>query len=302
MFESISEFFAGIMEEMCRKMYTGLEKNVQELYGGMMEVMNNQIAQSRNLVTQSPQSWNASAFNFIQAVAENAFIPVAGCILTCVTAYEVISIVQDRNHGHNFTIEELNWFISKLVLCILACGYSFKIVMGFFDISTIVSDKIAAVVSTENVTMSGTLNFATPSEYDFSCVIAMLGNYLVTWLCMLFTYVLAVMIFLRVILWIVELLIYSAPASVPFATFMNKEWGQTGQNYIRKMLAVCFEGSFMLLAFGLYKYIVSNIAGTGLLSGSDFILAMMMSLGCGIVLFILLTKVGTISASIFHAH
>lgn len=302
MFESVSEFFAGIKEELCRSMYEALKENVQELYGGMMEVMNNQIAQSRSLVTQSPQSWNAAAFNFIQTIAENAFIPVAGCILTCVTAWEIISMVQDKNHGHNMSLEELNLFISKLVLCILACGNSFKIVMGFFDISTIVSEKIAVLASTEDVDMTGILNFVEPSEYGFSCVVSMLGNYLVTWLCMLFTYVLAVMIFLRVILWIVELLVYSAPASVPFATFMNKEWGQTGQNYIRKMLAVCFEGSFMLLAFGLYKYIVSNISGSGLLSGSDFILSMMMSLGCGIVLFILLTKVGNISASIFHAH
>lgn len=302
---SISEFFAGLKEEMCRGMYESLKEIVLNLYNGMMNVLNTEIARASTSVTQSPQEWNASAFGFIEAIADNAFIPVAGCILSCVTAWEIISMIDDRNHGHTIKTEEMNIFLSKVIICVLACAFAFEIVMAFFEVSSIVADRIAAAASSGSPSgdiVLNSLDFAEPSEYDFGCVFSMVGNILLVGACYILTYIVSIMIFCRVLLWFLELLMHAAPASIPFSTFMNKEWGQVGTNYIRKMLAVCFEGFLMLIAFGLYKYVVSNITGTGLISGSDFTYAMMMSVACGVILFILLMKVGSISASIMNAH
>lgn len=301
---SISEFFAGIKEELCRGMYEALKQNVLDLYSSMMDVMNSEITRANNLVTQSPQEWNSTAFSFIETIAESAFIPVAGTIITCLFAVEIVSMIDDRNHGHNISQEEWILFLSKLAVCLLVCGKAFDIVMGFFEISTLVSNVVrdTATSGSGNLSLGDLLNFAEPSVYDFGCVFSMIGNLLLVGLCWLITYALSIMIFFRVVLWFLEIFMYSAPASIPFSTFLNKEWGQTGWNYIRKILAVFFEGFLMMIAFGLYKFVVTNISGSGLISGSDFKYAMMMSVGCGAVLFILLSKVGTISSSIMNAH
>lgn len=300
----ISEFITGVKEELCRSAYEALKQSVLNLYGNMMELMNSEIARANSLVTQSPQEWNASAFSFIKTIAESAFIPVAGTIITCLFAMEIVSMIDDRNHNHNISQEEWILFLSKLAVCLLVCGKAFDIIMGFFEISTLVSDNIrsVAISGSGNLSLGDSLNFAEPSVYDFGCVFSMIGNLILVALCWGVTNVLSIMIFFRVVLWFLEIFMYSAPASVPFSTFLNKEWGQTGWNYIRKILAVFFEGFLMMIAFGLYKFVVTNISGSGLISGSDFKYAMMMSVGCGAVLFILLSKVGTISSSIMNAH
>lgn len=300
--DEISKFFAELKEEICRGIYESLKDIVLNLYNGMLDVMNAEIARANSAVTQSPEDWNSDAFGFIETIADNAFIPVAGCILTCVVAWELISMIDDRNHGHNVKMEEIIVWLSKVVICVGACAYAFEIVMAFFEISSIVSDRItAATASGGNATLD-TLDFADPAVYDFGCVFTMIGNILLVGACYIVTYILSIMIVCRVWLWFLELLIHAAPASIPFATFMNKEWGQVGTNFIRKMLAVCFEGFLMLIAFGLYKHVVTNITGSGVISGGDFAYAMMMSVASGGILFILLLKVGNISASIMNAH
>lgn len=299
---SISEFFTQIREEICKGMYEGLKGSVSDLFAGMMDVMNNQISQSKDLVTQSPQSWNASAFSFIQSVSENAFIPVAAVVIGFVFCMEYVHMIQEENNMRNITKDKIVVTLLKLCACLLICGKSFDIVMGLFELSSYSANKVAASATVGSIPSDISSLFEEPAVYDFKCVFAMLGNYLITFICWAFTYVISIMIFLRVQLWYLELLIYASACAVPFATFINKEWGQVGQNYLRKMLAVCFEGVFMLVTFGLYKYLIVNVTSSGYISSSDFMMAMFMSLGCGVVLFILLMKVGTISASIFNAH
>ena len=302
MFDSISEFFKGIREELCKGMYEGLKGSVSDLFAGMMDVMNTQISQSRDLVTQSPQSWNASAFSFIQSISENAFIPIAVVVIGFVFGMEYIHMLQNENMMRKISTDMIIVTLLKLTGCIIICAKSFEIVMFLFKLASFSADKVAASATVGNIPADIGALFEEPAEYDFRCVFSMLGNYLVTFICWAFTYVISIMIFLRVQLWYLELLIYASACSVPFATFINKEWGQVGNNYLKKMLAVSFEGVFMLVAFGLYKYLLVNITGSGYISSSDFMMAMFMSLGCGVVLFILLMKVGTISASIFNAH
>lgn len=77
---------------------------------------------------------------------------------------------------------------------------------------------------------------------------------------------------------------------------MNKDWSQVGMNYTRKMLALSFEGFFILLLFSTYGGILSG------LQLEDFTQSMVMILGSGFALAIMMFKIGNLSASIFNAH
>ncbi len=131
-------------------------------------------------------------------------------------------------------------------------------------------------------------------------VFKMLANFLLTFFAKLIIYAITIAITLRVNLWYLELLVYASAAPIPFSTFINKEWGQMGTNYSRKMMAVAFEGFFMLVVFGLYGALSRNVLSA---SGADAYMAgMATTCGCGIALFLMLGKIGNISASIFNAH
>lgn len=54
-------------------------------------------------------------------------------------------------------------------------------------------------------------------------------------------------------------LLYSSVGAIPFATMSNREWGQIGNNYLRGLFALAFQGFFMMVCVGIYAVLVANI-------------------------------------------
>lgn len=298
-----SEFADNLIQSIWKAMYHGLYWCTEKVFSKIQTVLDTGILNSRNILNQTPDEWNATAFGFIKGVAENAAIPIAGCIITFVFCWQLISMVQESNQMHNIKPETMLILLLKLGICLYICAKSFDIVCGLFDLGHWASDHIPLM----DTGSSGEINFSTVmsgeelTEYQFGNVMEMLVNLIMTVIAELLIYVLNVAMFIRVSIWYLELLIYASAAPVPFATFTNKEWGQVGMNYLRKMLAMSFEGFFMIVAFGLYEALVINILGGS--SGEDkYMMSIVTTCGCGFGLLMILNKAGSISASIFNAH
>lgn len=45
----------------------------------------------------------------------------------------------------------------------------------------------------------------------------------------------------------IEIYLYSSVGAIPFATMSNREWGQIGNNYLRGLFALAFQGFFMMV-------------------------------------------------------
>lgn len=181
----------------------------------------------------------------------------------------------------------------------MVCAYSFKIVMGFCDIGiwaaramrieTSVSISIAPTL--EDMGMSAELNV-----YELEDLIELFGYFIMLKLAKLGAWICGIIVYIRVMIWFVEILIYASAAPIPYSTWINREWSQVGMNYTRKMLALSFEGFFILLLYAIYGGVLG-----GLRLG-DFKESLVMILGCGFGLAVMMFKVGNISASIFNAH
>mgnify|MGYP007013960989 CR=1 FL=1 len=50
----------------------------------------------------------------------------------------------------------------------------------------------------------------------------------------------------------IAIYLYTSVAPIPFATFTNREWGQIGNNYARGLLALGFQGFFIMVLVGIY--------------------------------------------------
>ena len=55
-------------------------------------------------------------------------------------------------------------------------------------------------------------------------------------------------------------LLYVSVAPVPFATFSNREWGGIGNNYIKGLCSLAFQGFFIMVCVAIYAVLVSGIA------------------------------------------
>lgn len=300
--DSVSEFFENLLNNFCKAMYDGLYSVADAQFKGMFESLNDMISDSTAYITQSPQAWSSTAFSFIKGIAENACIPLAGCIITFVFCMELIHMVQDNNQMHAITPEKVIIVMLKLGCFLLIASKSFDIVMGVYDIGSWAAKKVnpSAAGSVGNIDLRQILPPPDENEqYDLGMVFTMLINVILLFFARIVVFALAVAIFVQTNLWYLELLIYTSVAPLPMSTFMNREWGQIGNNYVRKIIAVCFQGFFMLVAFGLYSALVTNLQFA---EGDDFMLKLFMTIGCGVALFFILCKSGNISASVFNAH
>ena len=95
----------------------------------------------------------------------------------------------------------------------------------------------------------------------------------------------------------IEIYLYTSVAPVPFATFINREWGQVGNNYLRGLMALGFQGFFIMVIVGIYCVMVGNIQVTQNLHQALFQIA-----AITVVLCVALFKTGSISKSVFNAH
>ena len=95
----------------------------------------------------------------------------------------------------------------------------------------------------------------------------------------------------------IEIYLYCSVGAIPFATMTNREWGQMGNNYLRGLVALGFQGFFIMVCVGIYSVLVSGVAVAGNLHSALWSVA-----AYTVILCFSLFKTGSLSKSIFNAH
>ena len=95
----------------------------------------------------------------------------------------------------------------------------------------------------------------------------------------------------------IEIYLYSSVAAIPFATMSNREWGQIGNNYLRGLLALAFQGFFIIVCVAIYAVLVSTMQISDNMHSALFGIA-----AYTVMLCFALLKTGSLSKSVFNAH
>ena len=106
-----------------------------------------------------------------------------------------------------------------------------------------------------------------------------------------------IVIFVLVYGRMLEIYLLTSLAPIPMATISHREVGQIGQNYLRSLFAVGFQGLLILVCVAIYAVLIQGIA-----TGGDPIGAIWGTVGYTVLLCFMLFKTGTIARSIFSAH
>ena len=132
--------------------------------------------------------------------------------------------------------------------------------------------------------------------FKTACAI-LLGLWLQSLLIHVTMWAINIVIFVIVYGRMIEIYLLTSLAPIPVATLSNRELGSTGQNYLKSLFAVGFQGLLILVCVAIYAVLIQGIATSG-----DPIGAIWGCMGYSVLLCFCLFKTGSIARSVFSAH
>lgn len=287
----------SIFEKITQAINEFLISLIEGSLGTMFNDVNDKVGTIASEVGQTPQQWNSSIFSLIQNLSETVIIPIAGLIITFILCYELISMIIDKNNMHDIDTFMFFKYFFKAGVAVLVVSNTFNIIMAVFDVGQhIVSNSAGVIGSDTNIDISSALaDIRTTLEAmgTGELFLLVLETSLVS-LCMkILSVCITVVIFGRMI----EIYLSSSVGAIPFATMANREWGQMGSNYLRGLVALGFQGFFIMVCVGIYAALVNGFTVTTDIHSTIFSIA-----AYTVVLCFTLFKTGSISKSIFNAH
>ena len=283
--EWITEWLKGLLIE-------GIMGNLT----GLFDTVNTRVGEIAVQVGTTPAAWNAGVFSLIRQISETVILPIAGLILTFVATYELIQMLIDRNNLHDIDTWLFFKWIFKTAAAILILSNTFNIVNAVFDVSQSVIARSSGIIQGSTDITPGMLD-TLEATLETMGLGELLGLFMQSMLIHITMWVLNIIIFVLVYGRMLEIYMLTSLAPIPVATLSNREVGQMGQNYLKSLFAVGFQGLLILLCVGIYGVLVQGISTSG-----DPIGAIWGCVGYTVLLCFMLFKTGTISKSIFGAH
>ena len=286
LWESIQDWLKEIL-------VSGITSNLS----GMFDSVNQKVGELPGIVSQTPQSWNASIFNMVKNLSDTVMVPIAAVILALVMTLELIQMIVDRNHMHDVDTWTIFQWIFKSTCAIVLVTNTWNLIMGVFELVQ------GAVMNASSVIVGDTsIDISTIITDMESRLMAMeLGPLFGLWVQSLFVgvtmWVLTIAIFIVAYGRMVEIYLVTSLAPIPMATMMGKEWGNIGQSYLRGIFALGFQAFLNVVCVAIYAVLVQGIA-----TDPDIISAIWSCVGYTALLCFSLVKTGNLSKSIFGAH
>ena len=264
----------------------------------MFTDVNDKVGTIAGEVGRTPSSWNAGVFSMIQSLSEKVMIPIAGMIISAILCYELITMVMDKNNMHEIGSEFFFRYLIKACVRVLLLSYTFDITMAIFDVGNHIVTRAAGTISgSTSLDVASTLQTMFNNQIGSMEIGELIGlgiETMIVSLCMkIISLLITVMLYGRMI----EIYLYVSVSPIPFATLSNREWGSIGNNYIKGLCALPFQGFFIMVCVAIYAVLVSGVA-----VASNLHTALWSVAAYTVVLCFSLFKTGSLSKSIFNAH
>ena len=263
---------------------------------GLFDTVNTRVGEIAVQVGTTPAAWNAGVFSLIRQLSETVILPIAGLVLTFVATYELIQLLIEKNNLHDLDYWIFFKWIFKTACAILVLSNTFNIVNAVFDVSQSVIARAGGVIQ-GSTDITPTMLDNLEATLETMGIGSLLGLFMQSLLIHVTMWALNIIIFVIVYGRMLEIYMMTSLAPIPVATLANREVGSMGQNYLKSLFAVGFQGLLILLCVGIYAVLVQSIATTG-----DPVGTIWSCVGYTVLLAFMLFKTGSIAKSIFSAH
>ena len=286
----------SILEQITDWLKSMIISGIMGNLSGMFDSVNQQVGQIAGDVGTTPANFSPAVFSMIRNISESVILPIAGMVLTFIACYELIQMLIEHNNLANFETWTFFKWVFKTFLAVTLISNTFNITMAVIDVAQQVISRSGGLISGSTSVSDATLTAmqATLEGMDLG---PLLGLYLQTFVVQVTMLALSAIIFVIVYGRMVEIYLMVSLAPIPFATFGNHEQSHTGQNYLRSLFALGFQGFLIMICVGIYAVLIQN------LSFSDNIISSIWGvLGYTVLLAFTLFKTGSLAKSVFAAH
>ena len=282
----------SIVEWLKELLVTGIMGNLTNTF----DSVNAQVGQIATEVGMTPSTFSPAIFNMIRTLSENVIMPIAGLILTFIACYELIQLVISHNNLANFETWIFFKWVFKTFVAVTLITNTMNITMAVFDVAHYVVSQAGGIITGSTAIDASTLA-TMQSTLEAKDVGELLGIFLMSFIVQFLVYILSALIFVIVYARMIEIYLMVSLAPLPFATFGNKEQSMIGQNYLRSLFALGFQGFLIMVCVGIYAVLIQSIAFS-----SDIIGTLWGIVGYTILLAFTLFKTGSVAKSVLHAH
>lgn len=273
-----------------------LVSGIMDNLTGMFDSVNQQVGNIATQVGTTPADFSPGVFEMIRNISESVIIPIAGLILTFIACYELIQMIIDHNNLSNFETWIFFKWIFKTFVAVVLISNTFNITMAVFDVSQHVINSSAGIISSETAIDASALETIqeTLMEMDIG---PLFGLFLQSFIVQFTMSALSIIIFIIVYGRMIEIYLMTSLAPIPFSTFVNREQSQIGQNYLRSLFALGFQGFLIMICVGIYAVLIQNVS-----ISEDIIASIWGVMGYTVLLCFTLFKTGYLAKSVFNAH
>ena len=286
----------AILQQIADWLKGMLVDGIMNNLSGVFDAVNRQVADVATQVGNTPANFSPGVFALVRGISETVIIPIAGMFLTFIACYELIQLIIEHNNLANFeTFIFCKWIFKTFVAVVLITN-TFNIVMAVFDVAQHVVNSSAGLISGSTAIDTATLDTIRESLEAME-VGELLGLFLQSFIVQICSMILSVAIFVIVYGRMVEIYLMTSLAPIPFSTFGNREQSHIGQNYLRALFALGFQGFLIMICIGIYAVLVQTVTFT-----DDIIGSLWGIMGYTVLLCFSLFKTGSLAKSVMSAH
>ena len=282
----------AIVDWLKELLVTGIMGNLTNTF----DSVNAQVGQIATEIGMTPSAFSPAIFNMIRNLSENVIMPIAGLLLTFIACYELIQLVISHNNLANFETWIFFKWVFKTFVAVTLITNTMNITMAVFDVAHHVVSQAGGIIAGSTAIDASTLA-TMQSTLEAMDVGELLGIFLMSFIVQFLVYILSALIFVIVYARMIEIYLMVSLAPLPFATFGNKEQSMIGQNYLRSLFALGFQGFLIMVCVGIYAVLIQSITFS-----SDIIGSLWGVVGYTILLAFTLFKTGSVAKSVLHAH
>ena len=300
------------LQDWCSNLF---KDGVKSQFDGISELLSDTFSQTTGsgglmstYLTSHPVHFTGGAANgstvwsTIETLCNNVVVPIGGFVLTIILLQDLISTIMRGNNFKEFDDSIIIKWIIKALCGVILVSNTYYIASALFGFGT-------SVCANGLTTLFGSGDYLTTAlALNKSALDGLsLGELMTIWFISLIVHlgvmILIVAIVITLASRIIEVFMYLSIAPIPMATMMDSgEWSSIGKNWIKQLLALSFQGFFIVVALGIFKTLFANMITTLNAGTGSVIMQMAMLLGYTAALIFTILRTGAISKSCFSAH
>lgn len=302
--DSLEDWLEGLFQDAVKSQFDSISSLLKDTF----DTTTNSNGLISTFLTKHPAQFTGSSsggtaiWSTIETLCSNVVVPVGGFILTIVLLNDLIQTIIRGNNFKDFDDSIFIKWIIKALCGVILVSNVFYIASALFSFGTNVCANGLSTLFGTGSYLSNTLVLKKSALTGLD-----LGELMSVWFISLIVHlgvlILIVAIIITLASRIIEVFMYLSIAPIPMATMMDSgEWSSIGKNWIKQLLALSFQGFFIIVALAIFKTLFANMITT-LNTGSDgVIMQMAMLLGYTAALIFTVLRTGAISKSVFNAH